>query len=179
MTSYVTPIIFSTDMVLALSAGRKTQTRRLITSQWANLKMHHDLGEECWMYVRERWAPDFDGCPLWFASKYGSKPFSPEDEPVKWKPSIHMPRTASRLSLKVTEVRKQRLLVCSDGDALADGGWEWGKCPVHKNPRRSYMNLWDSLHTKPGNMSADNPDVIAITFEVHRGNIDTFVKEAA
>lgn len=174
--TYTLPIGFSAPMVRALLAGRKTQTRRLVTSMWANLKMHFEEGEECWLWVREAWAPDpCDGAPLWKESKHGSKPFSPQDEPVKWRHWRYMPRWASRISLKVTDVRSQSLHKILNEDVIAEG------VPLEDSPTpfQQFRKIWDTLHTKPGTTWADNPKVIAITFEVHRGNIDALVKAAA
>lgn len=193
--TYVTPIIFSTDMVLALLAGRKTQTRRLITSQWANLKMHHDLGEKCWLYVRESWNPnqwDMDRTPTDPPEFCPYKADMKGTAALKWKPSIHMPRKVSRLSLKIADVRKQKLQDISRADAIDEGlklvseeieqFFRWPHPhdqQVWLSPVAAYETLWNRLHTKPGTTWRDNPDIYAITFEVHQGNIDTILKEAA
>ncbi|QCP84312.1 hypothetical protein EYE35_01050 [Cereibacter sphaeroides] len=92
-----------------------------------------------------------------------------------WKPSIHMPRWASRLTLIVTEVRVQRLQEISEADAAAEGvtpidepnelRWE------HYAPHGvAFRDLWNSLHG-PEAWDA-NPWVAAITFTVHKANID-------
>lgn len=91
------------------------------------------------------------------------------------RPSIHMPRWASRLTLTVTEVRVQRLQDISEDDAAAEG--------VHATRVMSegyhlsspsfvamFEGLWNSLH---GAEAWDaNPWVVALTFTVQRGNID-------
>lgn len=97
----------------------------------------------------------------------------------KWRPSIHMPRWASRLTLTVTDVRVQRLQDISEGDAIAEG------CdPVHVAPGGStgnpsdgwlsysegFRTLWNSLHG-PDAWDA-NPWVVALTFTVQHSNID-------
>lgn len=106
------------------------------------------------------------------------------------RPSIHMPRWASRLTLLVTEVRIQRLQDISDEDCLAEGcirlpasgritdapggqyaGRLWG------TPSAWYRELWDALHGE-GSWST-NPVVVALTFQVTRANIDTITNEAA
>lgn len=92
---------------------------------------------------------------------------------LKWRPSIHMPRWASRLTLVVTETRTQRLQDISDADMRAEGlqGWEGEGAPERcMNPGRSFGNLWNTLHG-PGAWEA-NPEVIPLAFTVHERNID-------
>lgn len=109
-------------------------------------------------------------------------------------PSIHMPRWASRLWLAVTEVRVQRLQDCSEADAVAEGiesygyGTLWGwidylqtnpnltRC--FADPRESYRSLWNSLHTAKGTAWEANPWIVAVSFDVHLGNIDAEVQAA-
>lgn len=91
-------------------------------------------------------------------------------------PSIHMPRWASRLTLTVTDVRVQRVAEISGTDARAEGV----AVPAHVPQdgadldwaRREFTALWNSLHTKPGETWADNPWVVAVSFDVRHGNID-------
>lgn len=85
-----------------------------------------------------------------------------------WRSPIHMPRWASRLILTITAVRVERLQDISEADALADGGWTYGACPIHKDPRGSYAALWDALNAKRGFPWSGNPFVWAITFDVRR-----------
>lgn len=95
-------------------------------------------------------------------------------------PSIHMPRWASRLWLLVKDVRVERLQDISFDDTVAEGAQRdarGGWLPFQQklswaDPRGWYAELWDSLHTKPGERWNDNPWLIAVTFEVHQGNID-------
>lgn len=86
-------------------------------------------------------------------------------------PSIHMPRWASRLTLRVTDVRVQRLQEISDADAQAEGmtfpeGMEYGCDPIE-----AFRSLWDSLNADRAPWD-DNPWVAAYTFTVHECNVD-------
>ncbi|MGG7519651.1 hypothetical protein ACQ3G6_17385 [Allorhizobium undicola] len=89
-----------------------------------------------------------------------------------WRPSIFMPRWASRLTLIVTDVRVERLQDISQADAKAEGA----KKPMmiaDDDPCTyidGYADLWDSINGQ-GAWEA-NPWVAAYTFTVHRCNID-------
>lgn len=107
------PIIFSAPMIRALLDGRKTQTRRV-------LKPHGDTfsapsyrrGDR--LYVRE--AAHIDGTSVNYRADHPG-----DSAGLGWRPSIHMPRWASRLTLAVTDVRVQRLQDISEVDAAAEG----------------------------------------------------------
>lgn len=101
-------------------------------------------------------------------------------------PSIHMPRWASRLWLAVTDVRVQRLQEIDERDALAEGIIEYEPTEdepaefsyrdggdIWNNAVSAYAALWDSLHTEEGVRWQDNPWVVAVSFDVHDGNIDS------
>ena len=106
--------------------------------------------------------------------------------PVKWKPSIFMPRAASRILLEITGVRVERLHDISEQDAIAEGiGFDvidqaiFFKNYMSKShfadddfcnlddtnaPKKSYFSLWESIN---GRESLDaNPWVWVITFKV-------------
>ncbi|MEX5880301.1 hypothetical protein AB6G95_11175 [Proteus vulgaris] len=143
-------IIFNTEMVKAILDGRKTQTRRVMNNQpctisgetitvqqddfnfrWAG-DLHNDtsgwfpcplgkVGDRLW--VRETFKTGV--CTeSTIAYKATHKPSDLEEgwyEEIKWTPSIHMPRWASRITLEITDVRVERLNDISQSDAIAEG----------------------------------------------------------
>lgn len=98
-----------------------------------------------------------------------------------WVPAIHAPRSTSRMFLTVTDVRVQRLQEMSTADALAEGVPCETCCAIDKRLCQAdgcqmasllFPDLWDSLHTKPGERWEDDPWIVAVSFDVHHGNID-------
>tara|TARA_R110002051_G_C8639651_1_gene485987 strand:- start:31 stop:579 length:549 start_codon:yes stop_codon:yes gene_type:complete len=106
---------------------------------------------------------------------------------LRLRPSIHMPRWASRLTLTVTDVRVQRLQDISEADAIAEGierstehpnCWKRGKLTGDQNfvtvtgfPKLAFRSIWESIN---GADAWDaNPWIYAISFDVQLGNIDT------
>jgi len=197
------PILMSAPMVRALLAGRKAQTRRVV-------KHEHASEIEVWAWNGVSWrfgvygeggvAADMGGiqCPygvpggtrLWVretwakagevgdATEYRADNHDPSAG--KWRPSIHMPRWASRITLAVTAVRVERLQDISEADAVAEGtpcrtcgrhvdGHGEDDCECFHSTRvavESYRSLWESING-PGSWAA-NPWVWAISFEVLR-----------
>lgn len=93
-------------------------------------------------------------------------PAEPWLELVKWKPSIHMPRWASRLTLEVTEVRVQRLQDISENDAIAEGA-QCAGFPASLSNRGAFAKLWDKINGSEGYCHwGANPWVWAVSFKV-------------
>lgn len=96
---------------------------------------------------------------------------------IRWRPSIHMARWVSRMTLTVTDVRVQRLQDISASDAVSEGlmpapggWWSGAEGQAGPTPRSAYAVLWNSLH---GAGAWDtNPWVAALAFIVHHANID-------
>lgn len=129
------PILFNTEMVRAILEGRKTVTRRPIKPQPAG-ELRRMGADSCYpgcfaaagedrvyqppymvgdvLYVRETWAelPVSPGGHFRPNGVYYYKA-GPEEAPEgyleRWRPSIHMPREAARIFLRVTAVRAERL----------------------------------------------------------------------
>jgi len=69
----------------------------------------------------------------------------------KWKPSIHMPRFASRITLEVTEVLVERVQDITPDDILAEGIRPSAgdhECPEPCDARDEFIVLWDSINGK-------------------------------
>lgn len=121
------PILFSTSMVRAILDGSKTQTRRIVKPQPSsldNLKCPYGQGGDR-LWVRETWRPALtSNGHEYYAYKADMSYQCGLDMPsgiFSWKPSIHMPREASRISLKVVGVRLENLQNISEEDSLAEG----------------------------------------------------------
>lgn len=130
-------------------------------------------GDQLW--VRESWAtpgnydhvkpsdlPNHIGCEIVYRAT--------EQYPLyyHWRPSIHMPRWASRLILEIEQVRAERVQSISENDAIAEGvekNWTGQDCPPeYENEWRDYLadddglpcfsakqsfaTLWDSIYAK-------------------------------
>lgn len=110
-----------------------------------------------------------------------------DGEELRWRPSIHMPRWASRLTLRITDVRVQRLQEISEADARAEGVkrsqravspsravsayWDYLRGePNYHTAGDSFASLWESING-PDSWAA-NPWVWALTFDVIRKNVD-------
>lgn len=79
---------------------------------------------------------------------------------TRWKPSIHMPRWASRITLEITEVRVERLQKIDESDALREG---FGHCDYGVV---AFHELWDVLNAKRGYSWESNPWVWVVEFKV-------------
>ncbi|MFN3200069.1 MAG: hypothetical protein ACE366_16855 [Bradymonadia bacterium] len=169
------PILFKPRLVRAILSGQKTQTRRLAK----NGRRSIETGDHLW--VREShfftegpvaWYPDMPHRQ----GVYKDQPVTVQyraafhgTEPSRWRPSIHMPKWASRITLEVTEVRWQRLQEITPQDILAEGVGD----PSLSDEALLLLwkNLWDSINgKKPGASWDDDPEVWAYTFKVINGD---------
>lgn len=183
------PILFSAPMVRAILSGAKTQTRRALRVQpldvlpmkgkakgrgWVALLRtkpephgtifrcrHGEPGDRLW--VRESWKQTASGrTPMGVLDVFYRATDSLDVE-EKWRPSIFMPRWASRLTVELLKVRVERLQSISRKDAIAEGArflplqedvpGAWWTCDVStgaalhaRDPISAYRLLWESIN---------------------------------
>lgn len=246
------PILFSAPMVRAILDGRKTMTRRVVTSAngtvlgysakpfWPNLLFDHaipaeksllmvamvgedkaesdphlrvpfkhsedpngpveeyakyrvrpkvEVGDTLW--VRETWMRHPDEPTTIFYRATDSLPWDQVTDPEPWRPSIYMPREASRITLEVTAVRVERVQEISEEDAEAEGFMPWivTKMDVEDlqadpdvdpqvkelavvmgegqfTAKNAFLNYWDELNRERGFGWDVNPWVWVVSFKV-------------
>lgn len=198
------PILFSAPMVRAILEGRKTVTRRVVKlpkgsqleeiswpwmrpTVWLPSRQKSVLmdcpygepGDQLW--VRESWCPIYrQGDPDLGVIEVDyratpTKRMCDLDGSRRWKPSIHMPRSASRIQLEITAVRVERLHQISRESALDEGcslpdlpsdlAGLFGECPPDE--RTAFASLWSRIN---GDESWDaNPWVWVVEFKVIKG----------
>lgn len=164
-------------------------------ADWRARHMPFAIGDRLW--VRETWArtrnvnqeddwpgrphlgdPNVDGeCVIWAAD--GHWQWTDDDggmtDRSSWRPSIFMPRWASRLTLPVIDVRPERLQDISEEDAKAEGPTQHPNWPddLYTSWTGAFRALWDSINGhRQGCAWDDNPWVAVVTFSLHRQNID-------
>jgi len=129
------------------------------------------VGDRLW--VRETWAeaggsaPELQlyraNYPAHVPSKYENVP---PPESIRWRPSIHMPRWASRITLEITGVRVERLQNISQEDAKAEGCWYGrggGEPDFAVSPADHFPTLWASIYGEESWQA--NPWVWVIEFK--------------
>ena len=172
------PIIFSAPMVRALLEGRKSMTRRIVKPQpkewaansngswpieWVGEKAvplscpYGSPGDRLW--VREtHWINEEEAIVEY--REEGEMPEHMQGE--RWRPSIHMPRWASRITLEITGVRVERVQDITPADCECEGitgktlaspvrglpyeEYSNGDGIIYTEPRLAFRALWDSIH---------------------------------
>ena len=183
----IKPILFNTEMVRAILDGRKSCTRRVVkfpVNRYTNnvpladkvvlqelrcdkanflekpffsfgMNLPYQPGDI--LYVRETWKKAPNG--YYYYEDWQKNDIA---DITKWKPSIHMPKEAARIWLKVTDVRVERLQDMTDDDAEAEG------CFDYTSTALGFPDVWDSTIKKSDldRYSWDaNPWVWVIEFE--------------
>ncbi|NHR69107.1 morphogenetic protein [Klebsiella pneumoniae] len=167
-------MIFNSEMVRAILDGRKTQTRRPVKFPVLDKNLGCELagnelagelsagnylnsafgkpGDRIW--VRETWARyNIDQNSHDIAYRATTPADWPEEG--RWRPSIHMPRWASRILLEITDVRVERLNAISQENAQAEGMELTGWRPTYSDPDSggevmtpydNFAELWSSIY---------------------------------
>lgn len=160
----VKPILFNIAMVQAILDGRKTMTRRIVKNP---AKPPCRKGDA--LYIRETWAEIKNINSIHIKYVYRATdayPFGVEGYIVKfrWHPSIHMPKEAARIWLKVMDVRVERLRDITPDEAVKEGTKEQFP-PLALD---EFRGIWDATIKKPdlNRYGWDaNPRVWVIEFE--------------
>ncbi|EOA2972637.1 hypothetical protein ACHZG8_001108 [Yersinia enterocolitica] len=180
-------------MVQAILSGRKTQTRRIISEKTLHLFGVAASAGQCHpieLCDQRSQSYYLDFCPLgkpgdqlWVREAFAAglctestlayrATHKTEDleegwgETIKWTPSIHMPRWASRINLLITGVRVERLRDISEQDAMAEGcayGKGNGEIDLAVRPENHFPTLWASIYGAESWQA--NPWVWVIEFE--------------
>ena len=181
------PILFNTDMVQAILEGRKTVTRRVVKPQPDGQPVL--MGEDsCWpgyfaiqgtekvirppyqpgdiLWVRETWSP-VAVRPKRFIYKADVARGRGEGVglPIRWHPSIHMPREAARTFLRVTGVRVERLDDMTTDDVFMEGVFPTS---TFEHIRDRWHQVWNSTIKPKDRITYGweaNPWVWVIEFE--------------
>ena len=168
----IKPILFNTEMVQAILDGRKTCTRRVVKTRRKDAYgfyvakgpdgsftgvYEYDEDERMFenqlippykpgdiLYVRETWGEGYaEGTYIYKADdKLAELPTFKKTSKILYHPSIHMPKEAARIWLKVTDVRVERLQDMTDDDAKAEG------CFDYTSTALGFPDVWDSTIKK-------------------------------
>lgn len=181
-----TGILFQTDMVQAVDSLDKTETRRTrglkkinenpdewifyrfdglffhlidtTSTQCIALPSPYGLAGDL-LWVRETFCPFPNSKPLYKAN--GCKPI----EPYKWKPSIHMPKSATRLWLEIKEIKLERLHDIDELGASNEGVNQYRDYEAHNwlSARFGFQMLWEKINGEDSWKS--NPWVWVVKFQ--------------
>lgn len=204
------PIVFNTDMVVAILFGSKKETRRIIkyiginrkyyympsdavyggihdwTLQNPNPPYHRWLGEReynarppfkvgDYIWVRETWCnvnkPEFKPDYYYFADARFAEDYISSE--WTWRPSIHMPKEAARIFLKVIDVKVEKLQDITEDGARSEGSDFYkvkksDKVKYFATSRERFIALWNSTVKKKDSSRYGweaNPWVWVIKFE--------------
>lgn len=188
----IKPILFNTEMVQAILSGRKTQTRRAIKD--GDVVNGFDCEADGTpiafidratgsvlpptspcpyqpgdiLYVRETWKQALPRCAEsdpYFYKADEAQHTNGANAKAPWRPSIHMPKEAARIFLRVTNVRVERLQNITDDDAFAEGAQTTAS---FQNARFVFRDIWNKTLSNKNKHAFSwnaNPYVWVIEFE--------------
>lgn len=159
-------------MVAAILAGKKNQTRRIVNPE-SKTCPYGEAGDTLW--VKETFTNDAEQGqpPIWVYR--ADNPNYPLNSGQKWKPSIFMPKKASRITLEIQEVYIEHLHDLTETDAILEGiEHKDGYYKNYTDTKRpfsgesaafqSYKTLFESING-PG-IWEENPLVWVIKFKI-------------
>nr|WP_278810158.1 hypothetical protein [Obesumbacterium proteus] len=178
-------MIFNSEMVRAILSGQKTQTRRVMKPQPVlEDAFVGGITKPTWIYkgtaTPSGWIMH-NMCPfgavgdlIWVRETFGDCGVrlvyrADSDDGAlcmvkRWTPANHMPRSASRILLEITNVRVERLNDISNEDAKAEGyPAELAADGGYYDPFLWLRNLWDGIY--PEQSFKHNPWVWVIEFK--------------
>ena len=183
------PILFSGPMVRVILDERKTMTRRVVRLRAGEIAHEggdgslHAVSNTTWgdcierviqcpygvpgdmLWVRETWQQVFPECDghVEYRADYGAGSYISGG----WRPSIFMPRWASRLKLRITSVSVERLREITEHDAMREGvnAESVSTQPGIYSYRAPFAELWDSINAARGFGWDANPWVWVVAFE--------------
>ena len=134
------------------------------------IKPKYQPGDILW--VRETWAEVSSGI-IEYKATYkepytGSAEIDHIGNKIKWRPSIHMPREAARIFLKVTNVRVERLQEITAHDAIREGM----ESEIPFDTVDEFKELWNNLNAKRGYGWDTNPWVWVVEFEQRGSTVE-------
>lgn len=179
----IKPILFNTEMVRAILDGRKACTRRVVkpTPKYFEVKenpvyiydaepamgrIYPPCQPEDVLYVRETWGiyteSWLDADYFMYKADYpaNATTYTHQEGNIcdlpRWRPSIHMPKEAARIWLKVTDVRVERLQDITEDGAKVEGAID-NRGLIHSpnneydrihTAREHFIGIWDSTINK-------------------------------
>ena len=198
-TSKVRPLPFQVEMVRAYQQRRKSQTRRTRglnyfndhADLWTLIGLEIPKDRVVARFKREDGAIKFAQCPygkpgdaLWVRETYLVNACDEllyradfegyETSGMGWKSGRFMPRTASRYTLPITEIRCERVKDITETDAQCEG-WDGSNIDLRQaydpvtmtKAREWFLKKWDAINAKRGLGAARNPWVWAVSFPAY------------
>lgn len=174
-------MLFSGEMVSAIISGRKTMTRRVVKQSLPIGTRWYGVVEDelCYRIVDSKSVNTLCKCPYgqvsdrlwvretWQWNPYGGVVYKAGSGIVDcdgrgWKPSIFMPRSISRITLEITNIKVEQLQDITEEDAIKEGliNDEINQITAAEN----FENLWDSINGKKYPWAA-NPWVWCLEFK--------------
>ena len=188
------PILFNTDMVRAILEGRKTVTRRVVKPHYRdneigfNIITNANTGKYVCIEYYDEWEnetrymadPYRPGDILYVRETWGTKVYqnglnaryvykADGVDCQRWRPSIHMPREAARIFLRMTDVRVEKLQEITEEQAILEGFEAYHSDSGYYEPATlGFKETWDSTINKTDHALYGwdaNPWVWVIEFE--------------